>query len=244
MVSVIVIAGLLALVGVHELVRWRVMRRGKPILAIVLAIAATYLGVAAVAATEAGCHGVGASRTPVIDHFAGGPYDAVTKLRRGDRILAADGNEVDINDLSTYVNKQAGADVRLTIERDGATQDITVKPTYNQKAKRWVLGFVMDVDHGNLSAGRAIALGLAYPAAHLGEIKDFYTSDADDSDVGGPKRILLEEAIHEMKRPMLSHALAWLAHFGSLLWLLLIPADAIRWMISRRRRSAASTHPA
>jgi len=97
-------------------------------------------------------------------------------LQRDDRIVAVDGTAVaDVDALRALIKDSAGAPLSLTIERDGATQQVTVTPKQQEVdgEATWLLGvtlrheysFPIDVrlrldDVGGPSAGMMFALGI------------------------------------------------------------------------------------
>ena len=70
-------------------------------------------------------------------------YDAVGKLEKGDRILKVDDVPIEIGvgeSLTARVMKKQGAPMKLTIQRDGKTFDVTVTP--KDSGKKRVTGVI------------------------------------------------------------------------------------------------------
>ncbi|GAA4158288.1 PDZ domain-containing protein [Gryllotalpicola daejeonensis] len=95
------------------------------------------------------------------------------KLKANDRIVAADGKKLQtVQDLRDAVQADHGGQVTVTIERDGKTQDIAIKPKKHQGA--WILGVTAGQQYGTMpvtvdfqlaniggpSAGQMFALGI------------------------------------------------------------------------------------
>jgi len=98
------------------------------------------------------------------------------KLRKDDVIVAANGTAItDVDTLRRIVNDADGSAVTLTIERDGARQDVSVTPKKltTQGTTTWLLGVSLITDYdfpidvtiqlnnvGGPSAGMMFALGI------------------------------------------------------------------------------------
>ena len=98
------------------------------------------------------------------------------KLRKDDVIVAANGTTItDVDTLRRIVNDADGSAVTLTIERDGARQDVSVTPKKltTQGTTTWLLGVSLITDYdfpidvtiqlnnvGGPSAGMMFALGI------------------------------------------------------------------------------------
>jgi len=109
-----------------------------------------------------------ADRTESVNRVAqttpGSP--AAEVLRAGDEILAVDGVRGSTQRLREQLATHAcpgqpsegcrGTPVRLTIERDGRTREVTARPEFSQREGRPLLGFQFDVRTVNDSAVQAV----------------------------------------------------------------------------------------
>ncbi len=94
--------------------------------------------------------------------------------------------------LSDLVNAKAGAPVIVTIERAGAKQSFTLKPT--QRDGRWFLGVQLTAKRQHSTLG-SLKEGLVYPArqaARTGQELIEIIKGTDEVDAGGPVRIVEE----------------------------------------------------
>ncbi len=119
---------------------------------------------------------------------------AVGKLEPNDVIVDVDGTAFPggADALSALVNTKAGAAVIVTIDRGGARQSYTVKPT--QRDGRWLLGVQLTAQRTYSTIG-ALKEGFFYPtnqAARTGHgLIELFQSDTR-ADPGGPVRIISE----------------------------------------------------
>jgi membrane-associated protease RseP (regulator of RpoE activity) len=119
---------------------------------------------------------------------------AAGKLAAGDVIVEVDGAPFagGSTRLVELVGAKQGAPVALTVERAGARQTITVKPT--ERDGRWLLGIQLTAKREH-STGRALRDGIEYPAVQVARtfeslIEIFRGSEEPDG--GGPVRIVSE----------------------------------------------------
>jgi C-terminal processing protease CtpA/Prc len=103
-----------------------------------------YVIAAALALAVGSCGGTRGEPAYVVGAVLDG-YDATGKLAPGDRIVAIDGlvlREPVVANLVERVNARRGAPVVVTIDRDGALRDVTLKPTrdHSSRGDAWVLG--------------------------------------------------------------------------------------------------------
>lgn len=193
----------LVLIALRELVRYGVWKASKQMLiAVIAANAAGYVFAAAVAFGVFAVHGTSAGYHTVIDKVLPG-YDATTKLQAGDVILAVDHEALDDvvgQSLTERVRRKNGAAVILTIERAGATSDVSVTPTPSMDpGPPFVLGIMQSRESIQTRDVSAAARNAAvFPATYVRMIASrvgaLFGGD-DEADPGGPKRILVEYTV-------------------------------------------------
>ncbi len=85
---------------------------------------------------------------------------AIAGLEEGDIITDINGIAVDEwADISTAVNAQeAGGTLQITVERDGASEIISVEPYFNEETQSWQIGIYPQREHQNIFT--AISLGV------------------------------------------------------------------------------------
>lgn len=121
-------------------------------------------------------------------------FDAAGKLEPNDTIVDVDGTVFPggASALSALVNAKAGAPVIVTIDRAGAKQSYTVKPT--QREGRWLLGVQLTAKREYSTVG-SLKEGLFYPtnqAARTGQgLIEIFKGTAE-VEPGGPFRIVSE----------------------------------------------------
>ncbi len=135
-------------------------------------------------------------------------YDAIGKIMPGDRITAVDHIALPDNStpkLSEQINAKHGDAVVITVQRDGATRDITLQPKLARDAngepelvdgkQHYLLGIMQKEDMVDVgvvdSAGRAIAFPVRTSAAILDGFYKIITRE-ESADAGGPKRMVEE----------------------------------------------------
>jgi regulator of sigma E protease len=94
--------------------------------------------------------------SPTVDRLERG-QPAAGKLLSGDRIVAVDGHRGQIADFARQIARhrcpggakvngcKAATPARVTVQRDGATRTLLVRPVYDAKAKRARIGFSFGV---------------------------------------------------------------------------------------------------
>ena len=145
----------------------------------------------------------GEPRTPpVIAEIQAGSAAAEAGLRPGDRIVAIDGSAVErFEDISPAVILHPGEDLRLRVERDGRTFEVTAKPRAEVERDRFGNEFrkgVLGVGRGApviepVSPGRAVAAAfgqtwvvVSTTVEGLGQI---ITGRRSVKELGGPLKI-------------------------------------------------------
>lgn len=79
---------------------------------------------------------------------AGGPA-ATAGIKKGDRVTAVNGQAVnDWIELSQKVSESGGSETTLEILRDDKKISLSLKPEYNEEAKRWLIGIIKDRQSG------------------------------------------------------------------------------------------------
>ncbi len=85
----------------------------------------------------------------VIDNVAPGGPAETAGIKKGDRVISVNGRPVgDWLGLSELVSKSGGEETRLEVMRGEEKLSLTVKPLYNEEAKRWLIGIVKDRQSG------------------------------------------------------------------------------------------------
>ena len=100
---------------------------------------------------------------------------AAGRVSANDRITAADGKKIEsVQQLRDAVQAQHGGPVTLTVERGGATRDVSITPEKDPQSGSWILGVSAGEQYGTLpvrvdfqladiggpSAGQMFALGI------------------------------------------------------------------------------------
>ncbi len=243
MVYVVVAVGLLAMLGIHELVV-RIARRviQRP-WAVMLGVVGAYTVLVGFAFALFSIYGfsTGEHRDVVEEVLPGS--DAKGKLEPGDTILLVDRGEVGSGaTLTDRVDAAGGTPVTLTIERDGKRRDVTVQPTKSTTSDKptWLLGIKRrQVDVRSHDSGAAVTSAVTYPFVQVKSVAhSLYVTFAgsEEIEMGGPVRIV--EEFRAMDKPMFELALLMLLTFGIYAWLALAVFDLVR-MVGLARNSTA-----
>jgi membrane-associated protease RseP (regulator of RpoE activity) len=204
----VIVVALAALAAIHELVVFGLARvlggqprrrgvivwldgRRRAAVAFAGAIAATYVVVIALAFGFYTIYGVPTGRAWYSVGEVKAGFDAMGKLERGDRIVATNGVDLDVNDsLVGRVNAGGGKTVTLTIVRADRPLDVTVQP--KRFEDHWLLGIVPRREReADASAGAALAAAVRYPSAQAASFAREVRSSIPEErlDPGGPKRM-------------------------------------------------------
>ncbi|MBA3454594.1 MAG: hypothetical protein H0T42_16005 [Deltaproteobacteria bacterium] len=246
MLYLIVAAGLVVLIGLHELVVRLARRTIRRPWAVLLGIPAGYFVLVGFALARYAGYGIETGPSEYIVDAALPGYDAAGKLESGDRILEADGVAVSPTGISLVSRVEAsdGKPVVLTIQRGGERRDITVQPKQSQAGDRtvWLLGIKnhrgKDVVRDTSAALEAAAL---YPIRQTRDIAlalRELIAGKEQVDVGGPIRI-----VEEFRRQPagMRAALQLLLLFGVYAWLALAVFDLVRLVQLARQAPARSS---
>ncbi|MBI4126724.1 MAG: site-2 protease family protein, partial [Deltaproteobacteria bacterium] len=86
-------------------------------------------------------------REPVIDDVTAMSPAAKAGLQSGDRVTAYNGSPIsDWNDLAEKINTSEGKSVELTVARGADLLTVSLTPSYDQEAKRWLIGIRKDIE--------------------------------------------------------------------------------------------------
>jgi hypothetical protein len=201
---VLAIVATLVLIAVRELVRHGVWKATKQLLVAVIAANVTsYVLAAAVAFGVFAMHGTTTGFRTVVEEAMSG-FDAAGKLQRGDVILAVDHEPISDaigQSLTERVARKDGAAVTLTIERAGATSDVTVTPTRSTEGGThlWLLGIKRGREPiQSRDVGAALGNAAVFPASYVrmfaGQIGDLF-GGREEAEPGGPVRIVQEFSV-------------------------------------------------
>jgi regulator of sigma E protease len=130
-------------------------------------------------------------------------FDAYGRLEAGDRITKLNGQPLFINSsptLTERINQSKDAPVTLTIERDGRTLDVKLRPQQSKNATGdviWIIG--VNLEHqarvDEVGLGEALRQALIYPVEQtkmIGRVLYGVVSGAEKADPGGPVRMVEE----------------------------------------------------
>lgn len=246
MLYLIVAAGLVVLIGLHELVVRLARRTIRRPWAVLLGIPAGYLVLVGFALALYAGYGIeGGPSEYIVDEALPG-YDASSKLESGDRILEADRVAVSPTGTSLVSRVQAsgGKPVVLTIQRGGERRDITVQPKQSQAGDRtvWLLGIT---NHAGKVAihdtGAALERAALYPIHQTRQIAVAVReliAGREQADPGGPMRIVEE---FRTQPAGMRAGLQLLLVFGVYVWLALALFDLVRLVQLARQAPARSS---
>lgn len=144
---------------------------------------------------------------PVVQAVQAGSPAEQAGLQRGDVLLALNGRPVRVSPsrspsqygaVSRWLQKFGGQPITLTIERDGARQQVMVTPVRTEQADRWILGFQYsgraEMVEKDLSAWQAIKLSLETNADMAARMLDLvgrlFTGRVSLGSVQGPVGIV------------------------------------------------------
>lgn len=187
----VALAGLAAL---HELVRRRVARRQRPMIAIAVAAVAHYAAIAIVVLVWAIALGVPTGRSSVVVIGVLPDFDAATKLTTGDRIVAINGVSVAGANVRDLIGDR-GDVVHLTIERGASRLDVDVQPRHDRGV--WLLGVRQKREY-ELARDAGVVARIAVEAPVRGPIdlvRSMHLGGSDEAEPGGPKRIVEEVVV-------------------------------------------------
>jgi regulator of sigma E protease len=130
-------------------------------------------------------------------------YDAYNKLKPGDRILKIDGADLFVDkgpSLTERVNQSRGAPITLTVERDGKTQNVEIRPKQDKDGNGkaiWRIGVAYERQEQVVEVGvlQAAKLALIYPVEQTKAIgRGLYgiVFGSEKADPGGPIRMVEE----------------------------------------------------
>lgn len=86
-------------------------------------------------------------REPVIDEVTAGGPAATAGLKAGDRVTAYNSSPInDWNDLAEKINMSEGKPIALTVARGEDVFTLSLTPSYDQDAKRWLIGIRKDIE--------------------------------------------------------------------------------------------------
>ncbi len=219
------VVGLASLAVLHEMVRLLAAKRWRHAVAIPIAAVVHYLAIAALGFAFAMTHGTRTGEsTTVVARVASG-FDAETKLRPGDRVLAIDHVELGNDSVNTRVNAAGGRAVVFTIDRDGSIRDVELQPKIGEGG-RWLVGFfprrLWTIRRDPVQAAQA---AITLPAVTLWELAKEALPGDEHADFGGPTRIA--EEVWE-PQPVWWVAVFLLLRFASLALVIHLVVDVIR----------------
>ena len=204
-------------------------------IALLAGFVASYLAVALIAFALFQSRGITGTRYQVVEVRAGLPAEG--KVLVGDTIVAANDRPLSVGTgtLSSQIDQIAGAPVRLTIQRAGRPQDITIQPERDEANQRWLIGLVTAPERIS-DAGASAARAVGYPVTQATlTVQDFGSlATREAPDVGGP--VAIAEAFERAIDPWQS-ALADAANFSTWMLMVLLVLDLVRFGRLVRRRS-------
>ena len=231
-VVVVAIVATLVLIVLRELVRHGVWKATKQlVLAVLVANVASYVLAAAVAFGVFAGHGITTGVRTVVQGALPGS-DATTKLRPGDVIVAVDHEPIGSGSLSDRVARKNGAAVTLTIERAGATSEVSITPTRSTEGDthRWLLGITRDVEPiQSRDVSAALRAAAVFPAVYVRILANQLGErfgGGDRADPGGPIR-MIEEFQLPRRSFLVEMGLLWM-RFAVLAMLLMLGVDIVR----------------
>ena len=241
-VYVAAIVATLVLVGLRELVRYAVWKAtSQLVLAAIAGNVASYLLAAAVAFGVLAGDGITTGVRDVVQEVLPG-YDAATKLRAGDVIVAVDHEPIGSVSLGDRVASRSGAPVTLTIDRAGLTSDISVTPKRSTEGDthRWLLGIKRAVEPiQSRDVGAALGAGAVFPASYVRIVASEIGKrlpERDRVDLGGPIRMV--EAFQLPQRSFLVEVGRRCMRFAVFAMLLMLVVDIVRiTRVARRVRA-------
>ena len=164
--------------------------------------ATNYLSAIVLAMALFTCHGID------VPHWYGvakamPDYDAATKLKPGDRILKVDGVALFVDSgpsLTERVSHSSGAPLMLTVERDGQTQDVQIRPKLDKDAggkQVWRIGVQYEKQELTVGVGLidAAERAIIYPVEQtkaIGKVLYGIVFGSEKADPGGPIRMVEE----------------------------------------------------
>lgn len=192
---------------------------------------ASYLGIAILAFAVYRCGGI--PNTDLLVDDASPGFNAVGKVKSGDRILALDNPPVESTaELARLVESRRGAPVTLTVERDGHRLDIAIKPTATNDTWRMGLTTRRGRDY---ETGTSAARALAYPTVQLRAIFAEVAAVEDEADPGGLARIVTEYE-SAFGRGFVRNATALAMLVSVYLLFVLVLGDLLRFLLVALRR--------
>ena len=190
---------------------------------------ASYAVVASVAVVFFAVEGVATDYDEVRVVEVPSGYPATGKLRKGDRIIAVDGEPLK-GSLNLAIDRRNGAPVRLTIVRESTTQDITLQPIPHDG--HWVVGVRPAVAPArSYEPGLAVARGLAFP---ITQALDLIPASEFEAELGGPVQVT--EVYDKYTGPPGPLVLALVMFYGVYLLLLIVATDLVRGVRAVARR--------
>ncbi|HEY5922864.1 MAG TPA: M50 family metallopeptidase [Kofleriaceae bacterium] len=189
----------------------------------------TYVGVVVLAFAYYAVDGIPTKYLEVTVEEAAPGFPAVGKLRKGDRIIAVDGQPIE-QSLNLSIDQRKGAPVRLTFHRGNTTQDVTLQPIGHDG--HWIVGVRPRTDFARSYDGAvALKTALAYPIA---QTQALVPADEPAADPGGPKRIFDIYGEHQPSPGAIALRESML--FGVYVLLLVVLIDLVRAVRAITRR--------
>jgi membrane-associated protease RseP (regulator of RpoE activity) len=222
-VELVAVLATLALIALRELVRHVVWKTTKQLaLAVIAANVASYVFAAAVAFGMFALHGTTIGYRTTVDEVMPG-YDAAGKLQAGDAILAVDHEPLDDFSLPQRVARKNGEAVTLTIERAGATSEVTITPTRSTEGgtPQWLLGIKRRPEPiQSRDVGAALGNAAVFPVTQVRmlarQVSELFAG-SDHADAGGPMRIVDEFRVQRSFLVLMGQRLMQFAVFAMLL---------------------------
>ena len=114
-------------------------------------------------------------------------------LQVGDKIVYADDTRIkEYSDLSSFIDKSQGKEMTLTVERNGETIKIPVKPVYDKEQSRYMIGITYGYAKGDVMA--SLKNGIVYTGTSIKELVVYlagaFRGNVSINDVGGPVAIV------------------------------------------------------